>query len=134
MQTTQRIIARMLIVSLAWAGMPATAVHAALIPTDQVAAGRASPATSRDRVHAFLARADVRAEMERNGVDPQAADARVAALSDAEVDVLAGKLDSLPAGGDFGGIVGAAVFIFLVLLITDLLGLTKVFSFTRPIK
>ena len=54
------------------------------------------------------------------------------ALSDEEVLQLAARLDSLPAGGD--GFIGALVFVFLVLLITDIIGLTKVFPFTRPIK
>lgn len=139
MAPTHRLIACSLIVSVTFAGLPVRIAHAGMVGTDQVLASRpgagpASAATNRERVQAFLARAEVRAEMEKNGVDPAAASARVSALSDAEVDALAGKLDSLPAGGDFGGIVGAAVFIFLVLLITDLLGLTKVFSFTRPIK
>lgn len=139
MTPTHRIVARCLILSVTFAGLPVRIANAGMVATDQVLASRADAApttgaTSRQRVEAFLARNEVRAEMEKNGVDPSAASARVAALSDAEVDALAGKLDSLPAGGDFGGIVGAAVFIFLVLLITDLLGLTKVFSFTRSIK
>jgi hypothetical protein len=42
------------------------------------------------------------------------------------------KLDELPAGQSaIGIIVGAAVLIFLVLLITDLLCLTSIFNFTR---
>jgi hypothetical protein len=56
----------------------------------------------------------------------------VASLSDEEVERVTGHLDSLPAGqGAFGAIVGAAVLVFLVLLITDLLGLTHVFGFTK---
>ncbi len=139
MTPTYLLIARCLILSIAFASLPVRLANAGMVTTDQVLAsranaGQAANGTSRERVEAFLARTEVRAEMEKNGVDPSAASARVAALSDAEVDALAGKLDTLPAGGDFGGIVGAAVFIFLVLLITDLLGLTKVFSFTRSIK
>ncbi|WP_367187996.1 PA2779 family protein, partial [Sulfuricurvum sp. RIFOXYD12_FULL_44_77] len=38
------------------------------------------------------------------------------------------------AGGDGGSIIGAIVFIFIVLLITDILGLTKVFNFTRSVR
>jgi hypothetical protein len=61
--------------------------------------------------------------------------ARVAALSDEEVAQLAAKIDSLPVGADAGAsIIGALVLIFIVLLITDILGVTKVFPFTRPIK
>jgi hypothetical protein len=41
-------------------------------------------------------------------------------------------MEQLPAGGDgIGAIIGAAVFIFVVLLITDLLGLTHVFTFVN---
>ena len=54
------------------------------------------------------------------------------ALTDEEVGQLAGQLDRLPAGGE--GIIGALLIVFLVLLITDLLGLTRVFSFTRPVR
>ena len=53
----------------------------------------------------------------------------MAALTDAETATLAGQIENLPAGGD--SIVGALVFIFLVLLVTDILGLTKVYPFTR---
>jgi hypothetical protein len=62
--------------------------------------------------------------------------ARVAALTDAEALQLAREIDSLPAGADGGvsAIVGALVLIFLVLLLTDLLGYTKVFPFTKPIR
>jgi hypothetical protein len=39
----------------------------------------------------------------------------------------------LPAGGSaVGAIVGAAVLIFVILLITDILGFTNVFSFVNP--
>src|SRR5204863_8976075 len=51
---------------------------------------------------------------------------------DEEVAQLAGQLDRLPAGGE--GIIGALVIVFLVLLTADLLGLTKVFPFTRPVR
>ncbi|MBC7727858.1 MAG: PA2779 family protein, partial [Microbacteriaceae bacterium] len=39
-------------------------------------------------------------------------------------------LDTAPAGAD-GGVIGVIVFIFVLLLVTDILGLTKVFPFTR---
>ncbi|MBU4177473.1 MAG: PA2779 family protein, partial [Proteobacteria bacterium] len=56
----------------------------------------------------------------------------VASLSDAELAKISQAMEQMPAGGDaVGAIVGAAVFIFVVLLITDLLGLTHVFSFVN---
>ncbi|MGE5338534.1 MAG: PA2779 family protein, partial [Gemmatimonadota bacterium] len=51
--------------------------------------------------------------------------------TDDEAQQLAQRLDQLPAGGDA---IGVIVFIFVLLLITDILGLTKVFPFTRPIR
>jgi cytochrome c1 len=110
---------------------PIDAARAALITTEQAIAGEAAP-SDRDRVAAFLARDDVRAQMVALGVDPAEAAQRVAGLSDAEVQRIAGHLDQLPAGQSaIGAVVGAVVIIFLVLLVTDLLGLTDVFPFVR---
>jgi hypothetical protein len=110
---------------------PIDAAHAALITTGQaIEAGAAEG--ERARVAAFLARADVREEMAALGVDPVEAVNRVAGLSDAEVRQIAGNLDQLPAGQSaVGAVIGAALLIFLILLITDLLGLTNVFPFVR---
>ncbi|MEW6687992.1 MAG: PA2779 family protein [Pseudomonadota bacterium] len=97
------------------------------IPTDAIAAS-----VERDRIGATLARADVRARLEAMGVKPADVQARVDSLSDDEVADLAARIDALPAGGD--GLVGAIVLVFLVLLLTDIMGVTKVFPFTRSIK
>lgn len=83
---------------------------------------------NRAKIENLLSREQVRQELIAQGVDVEQAHARVAALSDAELEQLAGKIDELPAGGD---VVGAAVFVFLVLLVTDLLGLTDIFPFVR---
>ena len=82
-----------------------------------------------------LERADVQQQLQAHGVTLEQAKARVAALSDAEAAQLAAQIDSLPAGGDgVGALIGALLIVFLVLLLTDILGLTKVFPFTKPIK
>jgi hypothetical protein len=82
----------------------------------------------RATVETFLARADVREQLALWGVDPAQASVRVAGLTDAEVQAMAERIDVMPAGGDAAG---AIVFIFLVLLVTDLLGLTDVFPFVK---
>ena len=53
------------------------------------------------------------------------------ALTDQEAQLLAGRIDKLPAAGD---VIGALLLVFILLLITDILGYTKVFPFTRPIR
>jgi hypothetical protein len=102
-------------------------VQAAMIGTEQVANASAG-AQNRDKLAAALDRPDVAAQLESMGVDKSEARARIAALSDTEAASLAGRLDSLPAGGD---VLGVVLFVFVLLLITDILGLTKVFPFTR---
>lgn len=126
-----RLLARLLIFALLLTSVSAGPASAALISTEQAVAGAAADA-ARGRLSAFLERAEVRAEFVALGLDPNEAAARVARLSDAEVVEVAGRLDELPAGeGALGAVVGAALFIFIVLLITDLLGLTDVFPFVR---
>lgn len=111
--------------------MPLGTVHAALVSTEQMI-GNGDGAADRARVLAFLERADVREQIVALGVDPDEAAARVAALDDAQVREIAGQLDRLPAGQSaLGIIVGAILIIFLVLLVTDLLGLTNVFPFVN---
>ena len=122
----RRLIASLLIVSIAGVGLPLPA-QAGIVSTDAALAS-----AERGRIASMLERADVRAQLEAYGVRAADVKARVAALTDEEAAQLAGRLDSLPAGGD--GIIGALLLIFVVLLITDILGLTKVFPFTRPIK
>ncbi len=111
--------------------VPIGVANAGLISTEQVVE-REAAAEDRARIFDFLARHDVRAQLTELGVDPAMAEARVAGLSDAEIRSVAGRIDQLPAGQDvFGAILGTALAIFLVLLITDILGLTDVFPFVR---
>jgi hypothetical protein len=103
--------------------------QAGLVATDDVAQENALSA-QRDHVLTYLARDDVRQEMVNLGVDPNEAVARVAALSDSEISEIAQRIDQLPAGeGAVGAIVGALLLVFIVLLITDVAGVTDVFDF-----
>lgn len=97
--------------------IPVPMARAALVDTQTVAA-RQEGVNARARVAAFMARSDVRHEMEKLGVSPKEAQARVASLSNEEVSRIAGKLDTMPAGQ---GVVGALVIVVLVLLILNLL-------------
>ena len=104
--------------------------NAAMVATAEVATAGAT--ADRERVRAFLDREDVRDILERWEVDPHDAQARVDSLTDAELASIAGRIDSMPAGGStVGAILGALLLIFVILLITDLLGLTDVFPFVR---
>lgn len=112
--------------------LPLDAARAGMVATESVIEESAEQ-DARARVLDFMAREDVRRQIEELGVDPDEATRRVQGLSDAEIAQIAGQLDQDPAGQDgaIAAIVGAAVLIFLVLLITDLLCLTNIFNFTR---
>ncbi len=129
MNTFKRTLASLLIVCMATAGMPVVA-HAGIVSTEQAITSQ-SAADNRTKVETFLARADVREAMVAQGIDGAAAADRVKAMSDAEVAQLANRVDQAPAGGE---ILGILFTVFIVLLITDILGLTKVFPFTRSVR
>ena len=128
-----RWTSRVVILSILSISLPVQSAFAGMVGTDQVVSHQLAM-QDRDRILTFLERKDVLAQLQQQGVSPSEAKARINSLTDDEVHNIAGKLDQLPAGGDLGGdIIFAAVFVFIVLLITDILGFTKVFSFTRSI-
>ncbi|BBO88431.1 PA2779 family protein [Desulfosarcina ovata] len=110
---------------------PYQQVMAAMISAETVLdAGRV--AESRATVHAVLAREDVRQALVSQGIDVQEATSRIDSLSDAEITALADRMDQLPAGGStVGVIVGASLIVFIVLLITDIMGYTDIFPFVK---
>lgn len=124
-----RFLAAVLIPCLTLTGMPLTA-QATLITTEQAMVTPAGDA-HRDRVTAFFSRDDVRSELQAQGVSADEAIARVQAMSDTEVAQLADRVDEAPAGA---GVVGVMFSVFLILLVTDILGFTKVFPFTRSVR
>ncbi|MDD2928337.1 MAG: PA2779 family protein [Sideroxydans sp.] len=124
-----RWASRVMIVLMSCMAMPLTA-SASMVQTD-VVVDHALAEQGRAKIMALVNRDDVRAQLEARGVTSEQAQARVDALTDDEALQIAGKIDQLPAGGD---IIGTAVFVFLVLLVTDILGYTKVFPFTRSMR
>lgn len=112
--------------------VPIGLAQAKMVTTGQVLS-RSTSLDDRAQVLNFLEREDVRQQLDSLGVDPKEAERRISTLSDEEVHQIAGRLDQLPAGQDavIGPIVGAILIIFLVLLITDLVGLTDIFPFVH---
>lgn len=111
-----------------WSAVPMPAAQAGVVGTE-AAVTQAENEAVKERLNELLARDDIRQGLVANGVDPAEARARVDSLTPGEARKVAGKLEELPAGGNT--LVGAVVFIFVLLLITDLLGLTDFYPFTR---
>lgn len=133
-RTPRRIVAALVAMSLSWAGMVQAAATgaAAAAPLPLIGAEQVVAANSgRAQLEQALQRADVVAALQARGVSVDAARDRVAALTDAEAAQVAAEIDKAPAGGDA---IGVIVFIFVLLLLTDILGFTKIFPFTRSIR
>ena len=110
---TFRMICRVLIAPVM--ALSVQTARAGMIGADQVSLAAAAQ-TERNTVLNALGRPAVTSELQALGVDPQAARDRVAAMSDEELDALAGKMNSLPVGGE-----GLVVVLLIVLLIVVLL-------------
>jgi len=111
--------------------LPVQTLQASMIGTETVLI-LSKAQNMRENLHKFLGRKDVQSMMMAQGITSIEAKSRVDCLSDAEIMQMADKMDRLPSGGDgLGAIVGAALIIFLVLLLTDIMGYTDVFPFVK---
>jgi len=87
---------------------------------------------ARNYLKGIVAREDVQTALIAQGINPLEAKARIDSLSDAEAIDLADQIEQQPAGGSaLGVIVGALLIVFIVLLITDILGYTDIFPFVK---
>lgn len=91
-----RMLCRMLMVLMIWS--PMHFAQAGMIGTDQIVVSAAQ--ADRTTVMEFLGRAEVVNQLQSMGLDASAAKDRVAAMTDQEVQALAGKINSMPAGAD----------------------------------
>jgi hypothetical protein len=105
------------------AGLPLP-VRAEIIGTETVLAAQ-SRADSLARIARTLDTVNVRERMQQLGVQPADVDARLAALTDAELASFADRLDQAPAGGDALEVIG---IVALVLFILELVGIIDIFK------
>ena len=101
-----------------------SAAYAGVISTQEYLTAVDREAT-RARIDAVLAREEVRSKLEQYGVDPAETDARLAALTDPELEQLATDLENMPAGGSILAVIG---IVFIVLLILELTGVIDIFK------
>jgi hypothetical protein len=119
----KRLFIQVLCVAMLNLGSPMVA-QAGLIGTLQ-AVEADTRAQDLSTVSAALARDQVREQFTSLGVDPAEVEARVAALTDSELRMLAGKIAEAPAGADALAVIG---IVFLVLLILEAVGVIDIFK------
>ena len=122
--TIQRSTALLLAICIVTLPMMQTA-QAAIIDTD-TAIELAERSQQIDRVNEILARESVQSVMIKLGVDPADASARVASLTNDELQMLEENLAELPAGGV--GVVEVVGIVAIVLIVLELLNVTNFFS------
>lgn len=84
---------------------------------------------NKQQVLSFVDTAEVQSKLIQLGVSPEDAKQRIAAMTTAELDALNNELNDMPAGG----IVGTIVTVLVVIAVLDVLGITDVYPFIRPI-
>jgi len=114
------------------AGILALSLHApiaqaALVRTEVITAA-AQAQQNREQLNTMLTRQEVRDALLARGVDPADIQARIAALTDEEIQQLAANVDEMPAGGSALGVVA---LVFLVLVLLDVTCLTDIFPFIK---
>ncbi len=103
-------------------------LHAAMITNTELL--DTQQPTTVEQVTSQLHREQIRQQLIDLGVDPATASLRIDQMSPSEVVELNGKLEQLPAGSSVGG---ALLTIFIVLIITDMLGATDIFPWVQNI-
>jgi cytochrome b len=95
-----------------------SAVMAEVMTTGQMAAQNQTEA-EKSRIQALVDREDVKVRLQALGVSESMAKVRVAAMTDQEVQVLAQKIDAMPAGGRLrdSDLVVILLIILLILVI-----------------
>jgi len=127
-QRLKRFISMLLVAAMV--GGQAMPLQAAMIGTDTLLQqGQAQ--YDREQLVQLLERDEVQSQMQAMGVDMAAAKQRVAQMTDSEVQQLNARLAEMPAGGDALGVI---LLIFLIFVITDIIGATDIFPFIHPVK
>lgn len=127
---SKKSVAILLSTQLVLATQAVTLAQADMLATD-AAISKYSAMANRSLLLDELQRDEVRNEIIELGVDPAEAEARLAALSDAEISTILTQMENDNAGAD---IIGTLFTVFIILLVTDLLCFTRVFNFTRCVR
>ncbi|MDQ7010864.1 MAG: PA2779 family protein [Mariprofundaceae bacterium] len=127
----RKICSLLMVASILMISFPIAPVYAAMVGTGQIVKAQSAD-EDRERIIGLFERSEVQQQLQTLGVSADEVQLRVANMTDAEVHMLAGEIDQLPAGGDVvTALISAALIVFLVLLFTDIIGVTDVFSFVN---
>ena len=110
--------------------MPVMGTQAAMLGTDTLITTTQSQ-QSITELQQLLEREDAQQQLLALGVSPDLVRERVASLSDSELARINQGINTLNAGGE--SVLGVLLVIFIVFVITDVIGATNIFPFIRPV-
>ena len=116
--------------SILLALMPLLPAQAAMIGNQQIINQNQSQQT-RDSLQQLLEQETARQQLQAWGVSPEQINSRIDSMTDAELARINQQLNDLNAGGS---VLGILLVIFIVFVITDVIGATDIFPFIHPVK
>jgi predicted proteasome-type protease len=119
-----------MLLSISLIMLPMFNAQAAMVANAQVI-DRMQQQTDRDAVVQLLQRSEVRDYLLSVGVQPQDVEQRVNRMTSEELAQLNARMSELPAGGD---VLGLLVLLFIIFVITDIIGATDIFPFVHPVR
>jgi hypothetical protein len=120
------------LLSLVLAILPVVPAQAAMVGTEQIVNPAAHVRPAEKQLRQFLQQAAARQQLQAWGVSPASVEARVNSLSDSELARINQAIDGQHAGGT--SILGVLLVIFIVFVITDVIGATNIFPFIHPVR
>jgi hypothetical protein len=127
MKPFQKCLSALLTISLMT--MSTGNVHAALVDNGQVIS-QVQANNARSVLLESIQRSDVKAQLQAMGVSQADIENRVNMMTAEEVAQLNRNIAELPAGGD---VLGVILIVFIVFVITDVIGATDIFPFIKPV-
>ncbi len=109
---------------------PISQAQAAIIANAQLI-DQVQHTNDKDALLQTLNRVEVQEQLLSMGVSTAELENRVNQMTQQEIVQLNQQINELPAGGDILGII---VLIFIVFVITDVIGATDIFPFIHPVK
>jgi hypothetical protein len=111
--------------------IPMMPVQAAMIGTDQII-NQTDSSLTQEKLKQFLDREATKKQLHAWGASPDSISERVNNLTDMELARINQEINNPDAGGE--SVVGVLLIIFLVFVITDVIGATDIFPFIHPVK
>ncbi len=119
-----------MVLSLSLIILPLMSAQAAMVGNAELF-GSTEISTDRTVLIEALERDSARQQLAALGISQEQAMERINRMTNQEIAQLNQQLADLPAGGDVLGII---VLIFIVFIITDVIGATDIFPFIHPVK